>query len=426
MTDSHPVLAARPFPLDDDPLARDPYVRLLRSHCTDPALMTGGADEAARRQRELLGPFLDFFLRHDQDGYYRRLYRRKGLLDGDQVRRDVALADLAGLRIHSDDLRGPGGQRRRLIGEVAASYETCQVFRSSGTSGHPAGPVTIARSPRMGRLKCYLTGQQFEWAAGHSLAGAVALVWVAPQMRASVGLASNVPDAFESAGARVTLGARLTSDDPDVPVWQRLAPDEDAMRAFFAARAQRKIAMITPPTLARIITDPGLIRRISPDGADYLDFGEGGVLITGGGLKRVTRFATVADLLTDARRVLRARRHGDLVPVPVSDGLGFTESTTILPSRAGNPADESARVKVPYPLTWVGLLESAQRLDLVPPRELGRDRLLMFVNFTCLDYLEAIVPGDIVARQHSPDGPGYVYRRRASAGEGFAIREGCG
>jgi hypothetical protein len=98
MTDSHPVLAARPFPLDDDPLARDPYVRLLRSHCTDPALMTGGADEAARRQRELLGPFLDFFLRHDQDGYYRRLYRRKGLLDGDQVRRDVALADLAGPR----------------------------------------------------------------------------------------------------------------------------------------------------------------------------------------------------------------------------------------------------------------------------------------------------------------------------------------
>jgi hypothetical protein len=150
------------------------------------------------------------------------------------------------------------------------------------------------------------------------------------------------------------------------------------------------------------------------------------VLITGGGLKQISRFASLAELITAAGRVMKSRRDGELVPVPTADGLGLTESLAIFVARAGSPADESSWIKVPHPLTWVGLFASPQRLELVPDSELGEDRLLFYVNLMCLDYLEAVVPGDIVARQLGPDGVGYIYRRRATEEEGFAIREGCG
>jgi hypothetical protein len=420
------ALAARPSPFEGSRLAGDPYVRLLRRHCEDPGILASTPGEVVDRHRELLWPFLDFFLRRDRGDYYRNLYRRKGLLDGGGVRADVALEDLGSLRIHSDDLRGPDGQRRRLIGEVAADYDSCQVFRSSGTSGHAAGPVTIARSPLMRRMHSFITGQRFEWAAGHTLDGSLALVQVAPEMRKTIALARNVPAAFENVGARVILGARIADASPEIPVWQRLAPDVDAMRAFFASPAERKTAHMPPAALAQIISDRDLIRQISPGGDDYLDLGESGVLITGGGLKRVSRYATVAELIADTGRVLKSRRDGELVPVPTADGLGLTESMAIFLARAGDPADESSWIKVPHPLTWVGLFASPQRLELVPAGEFGADRLLFFVNFMCLDYLEAVVPGDLVARQLGPDGVGYVYRRRATEGEGFAIREGCG
>jgi hypothetical protein len=426
MTEPGRALAVRRSPFEGALLAGDPYVRLLRSHCEDPGLLESNPDELTRRQRELLWPFLDFFLRHDQNNFYRNLFRRKGLLDGDAVRSDVALEDLGKLRIHSDDLRGPDGQRRRLIAEVAADYDSCQVFRSSGTSGHAAGPVTIARSPLMRRMHSFITGQRFEWAAGHSLDGSLALVQVAPEMRKTVALARNVPAAFENVGAQVVLGARIADPNPDIPVWQRLAPDINAMRSFFASPAECKTAHIPPAALAQIISDGDLIRQISPTGDDHLDLGEAGVLITGGGLKRISQYATVAELIADAGRVLKARRNGKLVPVPTADGLGLTESMAIFLAKAGNPAEVSSWIKVPHPLTWVGLFASPQRLELVPSDEMGEDRLLFFVNFMCLDYLEAVVPGDVVARQAGPDGVGYVYRRRATEEEGFAIREGCG
>jgi hypothetical protein len=426
MTEPGRALAVRRSPFEGALLADDPYVRLLRSHCEDPELLGSNPDEVTRRHRELLWPFLDFFLRHDQNNFYRNLFRRKGLLDGSAVRSDVTLDDLGKLRIHSDDLRGPDGQRRRLIAEVAADYGSCQVFRSSGTSGHAAGPVTIARSPLMRRMHSFITGQRFEWAAGHGLDGSLALVQVAPEMRKTVALARNVPAAFEYVGAQVVLGARIADPDPDIPVWQRLAPDIDAMRSFFASPAERKTAHIPPAALAQIISDGDLIRQVSPSGDDHLDLGEDGVLITGGGLKRISQYATVAELIADAGRVLKARRNGNLVPVPTADGLGLTESMAIFLAKAGDPAEASSWIKVPHPLTWVGLFASPQRLEIVPPGEIGEDRLLFFVNFMCLDYLEAVVPGDVVARQVGPDGVGYVYRRRATEEEGFAIREGCG
>ena len=64
----------------------------------------------------------------------------------------------------------------------------------------------------------------------------------------------------------------------------------------------------------------------------------------------------------------------------------------------------------------------------MPGDEYGRERLLFYVNFACVDYLEAVVPGDVVVREATPDlhQDGFVYARRAAADEGFKIREGCG
>ena len=421
------LTVADEFRYDSESLAADPYVRLVRQHLLDPKLFTEGPEGALRRQRELLLPFLEFFLRHDNDGFYHALYRRKALLDdGGGVRGDVALEDLAVLRIHSDDLRG-NGQRRRLIRGVAAEAR-CKVFTSSGTSGHAEGPVTIARSPLTLHFMHHAMGRQFEWGAGHTFDGSYALMQATPQMRQTVGLPNVVSDAFETCGAEVVLGARLREDAGDVPVWRRIEPDIEEMRRFFSSSAEGRIALIPPPALAQLISDEELVRRISPQGEAYLDMGEGGVLMCGGGLKKLMGYETLRDLMIAAQRVFRARRDGQLVPAPILDVLGLVESASGFPARAGDPREDATWVKCPHPLTWVGTFESAQRLELAPVDEFGEPRLLFYVSFMCVDYLEAVVSGDVVVRQHTPELPqhGFVYVRRAAEEEGFKIREGCG
>ena len=411
-----------------DRLESDPYVRLVAEHLADPALFDGGPEVARRRQEELVGPFLDFFLRHDRDdGHYRRLFQRKGLLnESGGIRGDVALEELVGLRIHSDDLRGDG-QRRRLIGPVAADEAACTVFRSSGTSGNPEGPVTVLRSPTTLRLVAQTFGRQMEWGTGASLAGAAALMQASPEMRTTTAIVGELCAGFEARGATVHYGARLREDLPDSPMWRRLAPDEEALHAFFSSPA-RKVAMIPPPALAQLIADEELVRRISADGSPILDLGEGGVLITGGGLKRMSEYATLKDLLVAARRVFTARVGGGVVPAPVMDMFGLTESAGLYTGPAGDPEVDKTWVKCPHPLTWVGLLDSPQRLELAPIDEFGVPRLLFSVNLMCVDYLEAIVSGDVLTRVRAPGWPqhGLVYQRRAAEDEGFTIREGCG
>jgi hypothetical protein len=118
--------------------------------------------------------------------------------------------------------------------------------------------------------------------------------------------------------------------------------------------------------------------------------------------------------VTRSFRVDPAEGCGDELVVHVSDGTGEHEP--------------EATVTVPAP----GLGPSP------PVRELEAERLLLYVNFMNLDYLEAVVPGDFV--YPGPDeqttetalgrlpvtNRGFIYSRRAGADEGFQIREGCG
>jgi hypothetical protein len=383
--------------VEEEELGGDPYVQLLLRHLEDPRLFDGGPDRARALQQELLVPFLDFFLRHDRDGYYAGLYARKGLLDGTgTVRSDVVLEDLAALRIHSDDLRGERGQRRRLIAGVDESRS--KVFASSGTTGNAEGPVTIVRSPLTQHCMHLTMGRQMEQAAGHAFEGTVAMMFATEPMRRNVGLPCVVSNSFEQRGAELVLGARMREADGETDPWRLIEPDPEGWERFQAAPVAGKVAMV--PTMAL----PLFIAAGTP-----VDLGEDGVLFTGGGLKRIAQYATMAELLEDARTVFRA---GD-EPAPIVDALGLTESASCF------PAAPDRALKVAHPLTYVGLFDSPQRLELVDGKRTG---LLFFVNLMCLDYLEAIVPGDVVERA----GEGFVYLRRAGEEEGFRIREGCG
>jgi hypothetical protein len=191
------------------------------------------------------------------------------------------------------------------------------------------------------------------------------------------------------------------------------------------------VVIITRSILAGLAANSEVVRAINPGAAGdepFIDLGEGGTLLTGGGLKGLSRYTSSREALIDLRRVFRARRGGELVPAPVVDFLGLTESIGLFGGRAGSPDDDNIWIKCPHPLTWVGPLESPSRLHLVPDDEFDQQRLLFYVSFVCLDYLEAIVSGDVITRRCTPDFPqhGFVYQRRVGEDEGFQVREGCG
>jgi len=131
-------------------------------------------------------------------------------------------------------------------------------------------------------------------------------------------------------------------------------------------------------------------------------------------MKQRLQYATLSELVAAAAPVIRA---GDRA-APIIDVLGLTESVTVF-----GPTDRADPwLKRPHPLCYVGYFESPRKLALVAAPRATDEHLLFYVNFLCVDYLEAIVPGDLVTAR---DG-GFVYARRAGEAEGFAIREGCG
>jgi len=412
-----------------DPLSSDPYVQLLLSYLEDRTLLDAGPAAVDLMQNTLLRPYLDFFLRHDQSGFYARLFERKGLLRSGQVRPDVALTDLVQLRVHSDDLRGDG-QQRRLIQDLVDRREDLRTFGSSGTSANPAGRVTIARSPFTLDLAHLTIGRHIEKMAGWPLAGATVCIQAAPEMRETMALPALSERAFADCGARVLYGSRLNDDSEQTSLWRRLEPDEKSLSSFFAAPGP-KIWFAPPPALLGVIADDALLRRVtgSTEPNPRVNLGEQGVLMTGGGLKGNLGYRSMQQFLADVGPRVRSLAQGREIAAPVIDGLGLTESLCIFVNRAADPLDPDVEVKYPFPLTWVGLLESPRRLRLVTDPKPDEPYLLFYVNFACIDYLEAVIPGDVVARKPdvtSDRTDGLVYIRRAEELEGFQIREGCG
>jgi hypothetical protein len=175
-------------------------------------------------------------------------------------------------------------------------------------------------------------------------------------------------------------------------------------------------------------------------GVPPLHLGRRGVMVVGGGTKDAL-MESGGDASRDGSGDDRARSEGgpearnarDLireiaqyvttdtgkgrVPAPVIDVLGLTESVSTFVGKTTSPLSPRAWVHYPHPLTYVSFLEGAgePRPVAVNRHDRGdRERRLFFVNFACLDYLEAIVPGDVVAPVYRDDGHqhGFVFRHR--------------
>jgi hypothetical protein len=423
--------------LEDEPLAADPYVRLLLQHLRDDSLFRSISENTRARQQSLLRPFLDFFLRHDRDSYYCSLFKRKGLLDESSprlsVRKDVVLEDLVRLRIHSDDLRG-NGQTRRLIREIDPNSppKGTQVHRSSGTTENATGPVTILRSPLTIRLMRLVNGGLIKWSLGRTSTGGVCMLQLAPEMTDFVTFASFAADVMQELGSRIIFGNSLRESSDEQNVWRRLKPDMRAMRSFFACREAPKILVTGSAGLFATVANPDMMKRAAIKlflGLPPIDLGEGGVLMTGGGLKRVpSRYKSMREMVCSVAHTVTSTVGGRKVRAPFMDYLGLTESASVFVNKAADPFEETAWIKYPHPLSFVTTLESPKKLSPSSSDDFEKPGLFFFVNLACLDYLEAVISGDFVRRVRTPDQPqhGFIYERRADISEGFEAREGCG
>ena len=174
-------------------------------------------------------------------------------------------------------------------------------------------------------------------------------------------------------------------------------------------------------------------------GAPPVYLGENGVLMIGGGLKRLpTEVTSLSQVVEATGEKIIAGYNKDDDPAPVIDLLGLTESINVFIGVPTSPFSVDPWVKYPHPLTYTVLLKSAHDLTPVEQPEPGNEYLLFYLNFMTLDYLEAIIPGDFVSATDTSDKintfkgvrnvcqQGFVYSRRAETDEGFKIREGCG
>jgi len=149
--------------------------------------------------------------------------------------------------------------------------------------------------------------------------------------------------------------------------------------------------------------------------------------MTGGGLKRVpASYTTMREMVCSVADSVSSTTAEKKRRAPLMDYLGLTESSSVFVNKAADPFTDTAWIKYAHPLTFVTTLESPENLSPVPVDD--KPRLLFYVNFACLDYLEAVISGDFVKRVRTPSEhqQGFVYDRRASASEGFEAREGCG
>jgi hypothetical protein len=126
----------------------------------------------------------------------------------------------------------------------------------------------------------------------------------------------------------VFFGARVRAGATEPSIWRRLEPDVAEWRRFVNVPAIGKVVIITPSGLAGLAANPDVLRAINPVGEGdepYIDLGEGGALLTGGGLKGLPQYTSSREALTELGRVFRARRDGQLVSRNRARFTSFTE-----------------------------------------------------------------------------------------------------
>ena len=422
----------------------DPYYKLLDEILDGENIMNKySIEDTHKLQSKLLYPYLEFFLRNDKNGYYKKLFFSREISKNEkgELKNDLELIDLIKLRIHSDDLRGEG-QKKRIVRHFIKGSDNGMNFLSSGTTEANSGPVNIFRSNLTLSLSRRSNGNLIDWAMGKTINTGECLFHMAPEMTNFLAFAAIGSDFLRDRGLDISFGAKVNAGPSDSNIWQRLGPDIKQMKKFFKSKNDLKYLIASGVGLYKMFIEPVGIKKMSMKfilGAPPVYLGNQGVLMIGGGLKRLPPEVTSLSQIVKAtgENIIAGFNKNDK-PAPIIDLLGLTESINVFIGVPTNPFSEDPWIKYPHPLTYSVLLESPYDLTPVENPIPGKEYLLFYVNLMTLDYLEAIVPGDFVLATKRNDKintamgdrnisqQGFIYSRRAEANEGFKIREGCG
>ena len=420
----------------------DEYYQLIKKTLTSKNIVNNSRVETKQLQKSLLYPYLEFFLRNDNNNFYKNLYFNRGIAKDDKgtLKENLELIDLIKLRVHSDDLRADG-QKNRLI-HKDLSQEPGMNFMSSGTTLGTNGPVNVFRSNISLSLSRLTNGNLIDWSLGKTVDTGETLFHMAPEMTNFLAFAAIGSDFLRDRGLGVRFGAKVNKGPKDSTIWQRLGPDIKQMKSFFKDPNTTKYFIASGVGLYKMFMEPKGIKKFMMKlalSAPPVYLGENGVLMIGGGLKRLPSSITSLDqIVKSTGDLILAGNSKNSSPAPVIDMLGLTESLNVFIGVPTSPYSNDPWIKFPHPLTYTALLKSP--FDLTPvenPKE-GEEYLLFYVNLMTLDYVEAIIPGDFVRATKNMDSidtalgkrnisqNGFVYSRRAEQNEGFKIREGCG
>ncbi len=424
------------------PIYNDEYYQLIKKTLTSKNIVNNSRVETKQLQKSLLYPYLEFFIRNDNNNFYKNLYFNRGIAKDDKgtLKENLELIDLIKLRVHSDDLRADG-QKNRLI-HKDLSQEPGMNFMSSGTTLGTNGPVNVFRSNISLSLSRLTNGNLIDWSLGKTVDTGETLFHMAPEMTNFLAFAAIGSDFLRDRGLGVRFGAKVNKGPKDSTIWQRLGPDIKQMKSFFKDSNATKYFIASGVGLYKMFMEPKGIKKFMMKlalSAPPVYLGENGVLMIGGGLKRLPSSITSLDqIVKSTGELILAGNSKNSSPAPVIDMLGLTESLNVFIGVPTSPYSNDPWIKFPHPLTYTALLKSP--FDLTPvenPKE-GEEYLLFYVNLMTLDYLEAIIPGDFVRATKNMDSidtalgkrnisqNGFVYSRRAEKNEGFKIREGCG
>ena len=420
----------------------DEYYQLIKKTLTSKNIVNNSRVETKQLQKSLLYPYLEFFIRNDKNNFYKNLYFNRGIAKDDKgnLKENLELIDLIKLRVHSDDLRADG-QKNRLI-HKDLSQEPGMNFMSSGTTLGTNGPVNVFRSNISLSLSRLTNGNLIDWSLGKTVDTGETLFHMAPEMTNFLAFAAIGSDFLRDRGLGVRFGAKVNKGPKDSTIWQRLGPDIKQMKSFFKDPNTTKYFIASGVGLYKMFMEPKGIKKFMMKlalSAPPVYLGENGVLMIGGGLKRLPSSITSLDqIVKSTGELILAGNNKNSSPAPVIDMLGLTESLNVFIGVPTSPYSNDPWIKFPHPLTYTALLKSP--FDLTPvenPKE-GEEYLLFYVNLMTLDYVEAIIPGDFVRATKNMDSidtalgkrnisqNGFVYSRRAEQNEGFKIREGCG
>ena len=423
-------------------LYNDEYYQLIKQILSKKNLLNNSREETKKLQKSLLYPYLEFFIRNDQNEFYKNLFFNRGIAKDQNgtLKDNLDLIDLVKLRVHSDDLRADG-QEIRLIHQDK-NKESGMNFISSGTTVGTNGPVNVFRSNLSLSLSRLTNGNLIDWSLGKTVNEGSTLFHMAPEMTNFLAFAAIGSDFLRERGLGIKFGAKVNKGPKDSTIWQRLGPDIKQMKSFFKDQNSTKYFIASGVGLYKMFMEPKGIKKFMMKlalSAPPVYLGEKGVLMIGGGLKRLpSSITSLNQVVQSTGDFILAGNNKNSPPAPVIDMLGLTESLNVFIGVPTSPFSNEPWIKFPHPLTYTALLKSP--FDLTPvenPKE-GEEYLLFYVNLMTLDYVEAIIPGDFVKATKDMDSidtvlgkrniaqNGFVYSRRAEQNEGFKIREGCG